>query len=167
MAWLQKFFVKKQSQEQQPSSDPRSRDSKMVQVVAEEVIMAVAQWLIAVVNRSLQPKRDPQPNIEEKPVVNSAPETEQLLLKLSTLVERLYERDQAIAALEKRIHGIEKYLGEEGTLGQRLQESDQSITALESRIEGVETLTQKITPPLEKLEQSSQLTMTLEERLKL
>ncbi|MBD2123798.1 hypothetical protein [Trichocoleus sp. FACHB-262] len=143
------------------------RDSKMVQVVAEEVIMAVAHWLTAVVNRSLQPKPAPQTKVQEQPVVNNASETEQLLLKLSTLVERLYERDQAMAALEKRINSIEQYLGEKGALGQHMKDSRQAIATLESRLDCVETLTQQITPSLEKAELNTQLITVLENRTKL
>ena len=134
----------------------------MVQLIAEEVIMGVAQWLIGVVNHSLQPKAAPQEKVKEESVVNGSAATEQVLLKLSTLVERLYERDQAIIALEARISAfeksIEKSLENDDASEQHMESSIESITTLEghlahleNRLSYVEALTQQVDSLTEKL----------------
>ncbi|GAB4365171.1 MAG: hypothetical protein Kow00121_01520 [Elainellaceae cyanobacterium] len=166
MSWLPGFFSRKKSQSPQPVNNAEATNSTTVmQILAEETIMAVAQWLVTFVNRSFQHKQNAQnaPVYEEPGTGNQAAPLEELLSKFSILIEQLHEREQGVTPLQNRINEIEASLKKNGNLEQYTQNSNQVITALEERLMQVENQIQRVDIPA--IETSFQKGIDLEQYL--
>ncbi|PSB15716.1 hypothetical protein C7B61_06160 [filamentous cyanobacterium CCP1] len=165
MGWLSGFFNRNKSQNlQQPANHLDAKNSTTVmQVLVEETIMAVAQWLITFANRSFQLKQNAQDAKVEKAAENhqTAP-LEELLSKFGTLVERLYERDQEFSPLYHRLNEIEATLKQNRDLEQYVQSPNQEIITLEERLMQVENQIQGVN--VVAIENSLQKGINLEQR---
>ncbi|MBD0334296.1 MAG: hypothetical protein ICV62_02305 [Cyanobacteria bacterium Co-bin13] len=116
--------------------------------------MAVAKWLVNLVNRTLESKATaPQP----EPPASSAPASsekgqaqagpvgsgqvgtvDQLLAKFSCLIEQSCDRTQSVALLENRLEGIEAALRANQDWAQCVQSLSQAVIRLDSRLSAVE-----------------------------
>ncbi|MBD3885784.1 hypothetical protein IFO70_29150 [Phormidium tenue FACHB-886] len=178
MGWLPSFFNRNKPQNsQQPLTDSVEKNpATVMEILVEETIMAVAQWLVTFVNRSMQSKQVAQ-TTEEAPTVDPAVLPEELLLKFSGLVEQLYEREQGMMPLYNRISEIEASLKQNSSFEQHMQISSQNIAALEDRllqmenqigridIATIETSLQKIAHLEQHAEESVHSTAALMHRL--
>lgn len=170
MAWLSSFFKQTKPQNQQPLNDsPAQNSTTVMQILAEEAIMAVAQWMITFVNRTLQAK--PPASIEEPPqkaptTVDSTAPFEEVLSRFGVLIEQLQNRDQGIVLLQTRLHQIEGSIQENDQLKQQLQTSNRSIAALQEKLvqmeckleQQTETFTRSIAALEEKLDRAESIT---------
>jgi vacuolar-type H+-ATPase subunit I/STV1 len=132
----------------------------MAQVVVEETIMAVAKWLISLVNRTLEtkataPKPEPTPPANpaegqvasgDTPPVESeqASAIDQLLAKFSGLLEEACDRTQAIALLESRLQELESIQQSTPDWQESIQTLNQAVVKLDSRLSQVEKLLQQV-----------------------
>lgn len=136
----------------------------MTQVVVEETIMAVAKWLVNLVNRTLEAKPTP-PKPEPEPPTSTAPSSsaavnpgsnahptengqvsavDQLLAKFSCLIEESCDRTQAIALLENRLQGIESALQASRAYEESIQILSQAVVKLDSRLSHVEQVLEQV-----------------------
>ena len=158
MAWLHKLFgmEKSQNSEQSPNepnqqspNEPNSKNqsnkqgfSSVLQVIVEEVITATAYWLITLVKQGLESKKTsevaPQSAPVQDPVGNRLVGLEELLPKVSSLIDQSYQRNEAMGALESRLGAMERLLEADRSSTQPVEQFTQVMTALESRISKVE-----------------------------
>lgn len=160
MGWLP-FFSNKKSQVQSPSNYAETQNSTnsttVVQILVEETIMAVAQWLITFVNRSIvkqsvqSSQTNPQADKSEPSQAgasNPLPPLEELLSKFGTLVEQLSQREQEITPLHNRISELETTLKQscnfEYSFEKKMQTFYELISALENRLMQVEQQIQRL-----------------------
>ncbi|MDX2229858.1 MAG: hypothetical protein NW220_09485 [Leptolyngbyaceae cyanobacterium bins.349] len=154
MAWL-KFLNRNIGQEQPTSAPsdtstaatpnaPKQPATTVMQVVAEETIMAVAQWLVNLVNHTIQPQ--PVTPTEPTPESVTPPQTttEALLSKFSTLIEQLSDRDQKLFPLDQRLQKVEAAFTREEVLERQLREAMQLIDRLSQRLIRVEDLAGRV-----------------------
>lgn len=162
MGWLPTFLNKNKPQKLQQSlnNSEKGNSTTVMQILVEETIMAVAQWLITFVNQTMQPKQAAQIK-EEASTVNSTVSLEELLLRFGSLVEQLYEREQGITPLHNRISAIEASLKESSSFEQHIQVSSQAIAALEKRLMQIENQLMRI--DMNSVEISLQKTTHLEQ----
>jgi ATP-dependent Lon protease len=178
MRWISGFFNPKKSEPcQQQVNSPVDQNSNatqnpntMLQVVVEETVMAVAKWLVTLINRSLEAKVvAPVAPVAETSttvgdVAQSNPDTgytaasnsssdsdvyqtdtvEELLAKFSCLIQQSHDRIQSTTTLENRIRAIESFLKRDYSLEQQVKELSQSIVNLENRLAQVETLVERV-----------------------
>lgn len=150
--WL-KFLNRSAYQEQPPAapSDPATAGvppappTTVMQVVAEETIMAVAHWLVNLLHHSIQPKpvtpTEPPPEPVAPPATTT---TEELLSRFGTLIEQLSDRDQKLLPLEQRIQRVEAVSTREADVAQQLRESMLVIDRLSQRLIRVEDLAGRV-----------------------
>lgn len=141
MGWLPSFFNKNKPQNlQQPLNDSEAQSTTVMQILVEETVMAVAQWVITFVNRTIQTKQTTQVKEEASTVdqVNQTVPLEELLSKFGGLVEQLYAREQGITPLHNRISEIEASLKQSSNFEQYIQTSSQAIAAMEERFKQIE-----------------------------
>lgn len=156
MVWLYRFFNRNTCQEQTPPDPTETATAPppkppaaatVMQVVAEETIMAVAQWLVTLVNRQIQPKPEaPSPDPSATAESHTTPQIEELLAKFGQLIEQLYDREQRTHPLESRLQMLEAALNQRGHLEHRLQESMQVIDCLNQRLAKIEDLADQVHP---------------------
>ena len=171
MGWLP--FNKKKSQDQSSSNQAELQTSTtVVQILVEETVMAVAQWLItfinrSIVNRPIQPSKSnqqPEPSEPKSEVPNPIVPVEELLAKFGVLVEQLSQREQGIAPLQNRIGELEKFLKQSGSfqhnVEQQMQASNQNVAGLADRLMQVEQQMQRV----DAIESTLQKNCDLEER---
>lgn len=156
MTWL-KFLTRTTGQEQIPSAPcaestpnpPQPPSTTVMQVVAEETIMAVAQWLVNLVNHTMQAKSvaptEPMPEPVEKPPTETQPTmTEELLTKFGQLIEQLSDREQKIVPLEQRLQQVETAFAKEDEVARQLRDTMQYIDRLSQRLIRVEDLAGRV-----------------------
>lgn len=178
MRWISGFFSPKkpqpcQQQDNSPTeqnSDTTQNPNTMLQVVVEETVMAVAKWLVTLINRSLEVKAvAPVAPVAETPtavadVAQSNPDisytaasnssidsdvyqtntVEELLAKFSCLIQQSHDRIQSTTTLENRIRAIETFLRRDYKLEQQVKELSQSFANLENRLAQVEDLVERV-----------------------
>lgn len=164
MSWLSQLLSRKKVQSCQPTATPPVSPSpppeSITQVVVEETIMAVAKWLVSLVNRTLEtPAASPQP--EPKPSTNpaegqaasvdtppvetdQASAVDQLLTKFSGLLEEACDRTQAIALLENRLQELESILQGTPDWQESIQTLNRAVVKLDSRLSQVEKTLQQV-----------------------
>lgn len=142
MGWLPGFLNRNKSQSPSTNTSEVANSTTVVQILVEETIMAVAQWLIAFVNRSFQHKQNAQNTQvhEESTASSQAAPLEELLSKFGTLIEQLHERDQGVTPLQNRINEIEASLKQNDDLRHYIQ----ALAAIEERLIQVERQIQKV-----------------------
>ncbi|MBD1876600.1 hypothetical protein H6F75_24230 [Nodosilinea sp. FACHB-131] len=138
-----------------PSPPPES----MAQVVVEETIMAVAKWLISLVNRTMEtqasspkPESPPPANPDEEQVASvdtplvepEASAVDQLLAKFSGLIEEACDRTQSIALLENRLQELESTLQGTPDWQDSIQLLNQAVVKLDGRLSQVERILQQV-----------------------
>ncbi|MBD1868797.1 hypothetical protein H6F95_16065 [Cyanobacteria bacterium FACHB-471] len=178
MRWISGFLNPKKSQPCQPpinspadqSSDTVQNPNTMLQVVVEETVMAVAKWLVTLVNRSLEAKAvAPVAPVAEAPTtaatvaqsnsdasytaasnpssdsdVDQTRTVEELLVKFSCLIQQSHDRIQSTTTLENRIRAIETYLRRDYKLEQQVKELSESFANLENRLAQVESFVERV-----------------------
>jgi ABC-type transporter Mla subunit MlaD len=153
MAWLHQFFKRNTCQEQPTSASSEAAtaappktpgSSTVMQLVAEETIMAVAQWLVNLVNYHIQAKPEVPVDSVPAPEGSSATMTEELLSKFGKLIEQLYEREERLLPLENRLRQVEAVLTQKAKLEPQLQESMQLLDRLQQRLVRVEDLAGRV-----------------------
>lgn len=154
MAWLHQFFNRKSNcQEQSTSASPETASANpqkppgsttVMQLVAEETIMAVAQWLVSLVNHHIQAK--PEIPVDSPPSSEGSSTTvmEELLSKFGKLIEQLYEREQRLIPLENRLRQVEVAFTQKGELEHQLHESMQLINGMNQRLIRVEDIAGRV-----------------------
>lgn len=159
MAWLQQFLNRNNTCREQAASVPPEAatpnppkipgSTTVMQLVAEETIMAVAQWLVNLVNHHIQAKPtdpiEPTPTAPEgtSTAMDSTTVMEELLSKFGKLVEQSYEREQKLIPLENRLQQVEAALTRKGELKQ-LQECARILDHLNQRLVRVEDLAGRV-----------------------
>lgn len=188
MAWLHRLFnFNRNNFQEQPGANsgesstancPKPTSTTVLQVVAEETIMSVAQWLVNLVNRSIQAKPEASVPTDSTAttVVQPAPMMEELLSKFGQLIEQMSEKQQQFMVLENRLRRVEaesmpelvkqmqRTLEKNDELEQKLQTSLQWIDRLHHRLEQAETQN-KPAQVEQKLQESLQLIDRLHHRL--
>ncbi|MBD1914781.1 MULTISPECIES: hypothetical protein [Cyanophyceae] len=164
MSWLSRLLIRKKAPSCQPTAaspvSPSPPPESMAQVVVEETIMAVAKWLVSLVNRTMEtqassPKPEPPPpaNPAEGQVVSDdtppveteqASAVDQLLAKFSGLIEEACDRTQAIALLEGRLQELESTLQATPDWQDSIQLLNQAVVKLDSRLSQVENILQQV-----------------------
>jgi hypothetical protein len=153
MAWLHQLFKRNTCQEQSASTSPEATtapspkapgSTTVMQLVTEETIMAVAQWLVNLVNHHIQAK--PEVPVDSSPTPGGSSTTlmEELLSKFGKLIEQLSEREQRLIPLEKRLQQVEATLVKKAELEHQFQESMQLIDRLNQRLVRVEDLAGRV-----------------------
>lgn len=171
MSWLSHLLSRKKVQTCQPTPPSTATTSQppasMTQVVVEETIMAVAKWLVNLVNRTLETKATPQKQ-EQEPLASPAPApspevnvgdapphpvgtgqvstVDQLLAKFSCLIEESCDRTQAITLLESRLQGIESALQANKAWEESVQLLSQAVVKLNGRLAQVEQSLEQLDP---------------------
>jgi DNA repair exonuclease SbcCD ATPase subunit len=133
----------------------------MTQVVVEETIMAVAKWLVNLVNRTLESKATAPRSEPETPTPSAAAPAgdgsataaaagaaqtqavDQLLAKFSCLIEQSCDRAQSIALIESRLQEIETAL-HSPAWEEPIQILSQAVVKLDSRLAKVEQMLGKV-----------------------
>ena len=164
MSWLSQLLSRKKVQSCQPTATPPVSPSppaeSITQLVVEETIMAVAKWLVSLVNRTLEtkatsPKPEPTPsaNSAEGEVASAntppvetdqASVTDQLLTKFSGLIEEACDRTQAIALLESRLQELESIQQSTPDWQESIQILNQAVVKLDSRLSQVEKMLKQV-----------------------
>lgn len=164
MSWLSQLLIRKKAQNCQPTAttpvSPSPPPESMAQVVVEETIMAVAKWLISLVNRTMEtqassPKSKPTPPAnpaEGQAASANAPPVEtaqasavdQLLAKFSGLIEEACDRTQAIALLESRLQKLESTRQGTPDWQDSVQLLNQAVVKLDGRLSQVEKILQQV-----------------------
>jgi hypothetical protein len=179
MRWISGFFSPKKSEPcQQQVNSPIDQNSNAtqnpntgVQVVVEETVMAVAKWLVILINRNLEAKVvAPVAPVSDAPATaanaaQSNPENtgcaadstppsdsdgyqtntvEELLAKFSCLIQQSHDRIQSTTTLENRIRVIETFLKRDYKLEQQVEALSQSFVNLENRLAQVENLVERV-----------------------
>ncbi|MBD2075128.1 hypothetical protein H6F86_14740 [Phormidium sp. FACHB-592] len=177
MHWLQGLLNKNRSEPPQVTNIPEEQSSTTVQqVIVEETVMAVAQWLITLLNRSMKSKPTSDSKSEESPPTDRIAPIEDLLSKFGNLIEQLHKRDQETIALQNRLAAIEASLQQKSNLEQ-IKELNQLVAGLDSRltriesfvesinINAIEALLSKDTSLEQQAKETSQLIANLDSRL--
>ncbi|HEY9884752.1 MAG TPA: hypothetical protein V6C98_14195 [Thermosynechococcaceae cyanobacterium] len=145
MHWLQGLFNKTRPETSQPTSIPEEQSSTTVQqVIVEETVMAVAQWLITLLNRSMKSKPTSESKLEETLPTDRISPMEDLLSKFGNLIEQLHERDQGTIALQNRVAALEASLQQQSKLDQQVKELNQLVAGLDSRLTRIEVFAESI-----------------------
>lgn len=162
MSWLSQLLSRKKVQSCQPTATPPASPSpppeSMTQVVVEETIMAVAKWLISLVNRTLETQTSPKPehppaanpaegqaaNVDTPVETDQASAVDQLLAKFSGLLEDACDRTQAIALLEGRLQELESTLRSTPDWQNSIQTLNQAVVKLDSRLSQIEKTLQQV-----------------------
>ena len=145
MHWLQGLFNKTRLETPQTASIPEEQSSTTVQqVIVEETVMAVAQWLITLLNRSMKSKPTPESQLEENLPTDRITPMEDLLSKFGNLIEQLHERDQGTIALQNRLAVLEASLQQKSNLEQQVKELNQLVVGLDSRLTHIEAFAESI-----------------------
>ena len=178
MHWLQGLFNKTRSEIPQTTSIPEEQSSTTVQqVIVEETVMAVAQWLITLLNRSIKSKPTSESKSEETLPTDRVAPMEDLLSKFGNLIEQLHERDQGTVVLQNRLAALEASLQQKSNLDQQVKELNQLVVGLDSRlarievfaesidISAIEALLSKDTSLEQQAKETSQLIANLDSRL--
>lgn len=178
MHWLQGLFNKNRPETPQVTNIPEEQSSTTVQqVIVEETVMAVAQWLITLLNRSMRSKPTSDSKAEESPPTDRIAPIEDLLSKFGNLIEQLHERDQGTIALQNRLAAIEASLLQQKSNLEQVKELNQLIAGLDSRLtriealakstdaSAIEALLSKNTSLEQQAQETSQLIANLDSRL--
>jgi DNA repair exonuclease SbcCD ATPase subunit len=153
MAWLNQFFNRNTYQEPSTSTPPEAAapnppkppgSTTMMQLIAEETIMAVAQWLVNLVNHHIQTKPEVVADPVPTPTDNPTTGTDELVSKFGKLIEQLYEREQRLVPLESRLQQVEAALIKQSELHRQFQKSTQQIEPLNQRLIRVEDLAGRV-----------------------
>ncbi|MBW4460782.1 MAG: hypothetical protein KME47_11195 [Nodosilinea sp. WJT8-NPBG4] len=166
MSWLSQLLIRKKTQNCQPTTtspvSPSAPPESMAQVVVEETIMAVAKWLVSLVNRTMEtqassPKPKPEPNHPANPAeaqaasadappaeTDQASAVDQLLVKFSGLIEEACDRTQAIALLESRLQELESARQGTPDWQDSIQLLNQAVVKLDGRLSQVEKILQQV-----------------------
>ncbi|HEY9735972.1 MAG TPA: hypothetical protein V6D06_06805 [Trichocoleus sp.] len=134
----------------------------MTQVVVEETIMAVAKWLVNLVNRTLETKSAPSPEPPPSASAAAAPPSpaapsygeqsgtgegstvDQLLTKFSGLLEQSCDRTGQIALLESRLQALEAASSANQNWEESIQTLSQAVVKLNSRLSQVERALEQV-----------------------
>ncbi|MBD0270200.1 MAG: hypothetical protein ICV77_18130, partial [Cyanobacteria bacterium Co-bin8] len=162
MSWLARFLSRPKMQDCQPTTPPPSNQPPaMTQVVVEETIMAVAKWLVNLVNRTLETKSAPSPepppssaaaappnptapNYAEQSGPGEGSTVDQLLTKFSGLIEQSCDRTQQIALLESRLQALEAASSANQNWEESIQILSQAVVKLNSRLSQVERALEQV-----------------------
>lgn len=142
MSWFQKIFNTEKAKISQNLTNESTRKSfsLMLQSIVEEAIAAVVYWLVGLMKQGLESEQTPTPQAAppENSVAKPTGELEELLPKVSSLIEQLYQRSQAMIALESRIGTMEKVWEEDSKSPPQIDQSNPVIRVLEERIVNIE-----------------------------
>ena len=177
MSWFKRLLGMEKSQNPQESTnEPKVKNesnkqglSAVWQAILEEAITAITYWVITLVKQGLESKKNSQvaANVPppQEPVANRMTGLEELLPKVTSLIEQLSQRNQAMIALENRIGAMEKLLEGDSSSATQVEHSSQVMTALENRIAKVENLVVGVESLTGQLGQFSQSVTALESRM--
>lgn len=195
MNWWLKFFNRdcnKENSKQSASSVLQGQNfTSVLHVVAEETIMATAQWLVSAVKQFLDRRTLPPeppiapPTSEGTATTEPAIAIETLIPKVATLIEQLYDRTQSLLSLEQRMQVMEQSLANSqavaatkqdtaqfetalqqvAQLSEQLQQESQTITLLHHRLTQLETVIEMYRSVPRLLEQQQRAIATLQARI--